>query len=318
MDHIIQILQKQISILRSDKFSPKKVKVNLADIKALGAIGNSGLSHLIHLDVLADDPVDLHHQIRIVHILFLLFQFVGDRLNGITLQMLIFRYLAPANVFHKTADFAGIGLECFPGLQIITDSICRFLQCRKAIKAIGFQKTVQLKSMLMQQVLRSLKRLQDSPDQLFFINRRIGSATSLTIGRIICQCFSQSFYNADIVNDQAIALALCYTVGTGNRLHQRMCFQRLIQIEAGQALHIEACQPHSADKDNAERILRILEFLIQFPLHHLLPMRPDIQSPFLKGLDLVLLLADDNAHLCLLHPVNLLGNFLYFLLCRCL
>ena len=93
-----------------------------------------------------------------------------------------------------------------------------------------------------------------------------------------------------------------------------MRFQRLVQIEAGQAFHVKAGEPHGADEHNAKRVGRILELLVQLPLFHFLAVRPDIQAPCLEGLNLVLFLADDNSHFCFLHPAELPFQFLGFLL----
>ena len=84
-----------------------------------------------------------------------------------------------------------------------------------------------------------------------------------------------------------------------------MGFQRLVQIQAGQALHIKAGEPHGADKHDPERVDRIFEFLVQLPLFHFFAVRFDIQAPLLEGLDLILLLTDDHSHFRFLHPLQL-------------
>ena len=94
-----------------------------------------------------------------------------------------------------------------------------------------------------------------------------------------------------------------------------MRLQRLIQIQTRQRLNIETSQPHRTDEHNTEIAVRILEFLIQFPLLHLCPVRQNIQIPLLKGLYLILLLTDDYTHLGVLHPFQLPGQ-LHLLLIR--
>ena len=93
-----------------------------------------------------------------------------------------------------------------------------------------------------------------------------------------------------------------------------MRFERLVQVQAGQALHIKTGEPHGAYEHHPQRIFRVLEFFVQLPLLHFLPVVFDIQTPFLEGLNLVLLLADHHGHFRLLHPGNLPVQLLGFLL----
>ena len=93
-----------------------------------------------------------------------------------------------------------------------------------------------------------------------------------------------------------------------------MGFQRLVQIQAGQALHIEAGEPHGADKHDPERVGRIFEFLVQLPLFHFFAVRLDIQAPLLEGLNLILFLTDDHSHFRFLHPLQLAFQLLCLLL----
>ena len=55
-----------------------------------------------------------------------------------------------------------------------------------------------------------------------------------------------------------------------------MSFQRLVQIQAGEALHIEAGQPHGADEHHPQRIGIVLELFVQLPLLHLGPVVSDV------------------------------------------
>ena len=81
-----------------------------------------------------------------------------------------------------------------------------------------------------------------------------------------------------------------------------MRLQGLVQIKAGQRLHIKACQPHGTDENYTEGIVRILVFLVQFPFFHLLPVWFDVQIPLPESLNLVLFLADNHTHLGFFHP----------------
>ena len=96
-----------------------------------------------------------------------------------------------------------------------------------------------------------------------------------------------------------------------------MRLQGLIEIQAGQALHVKAGEPHGADEYHPERIGRIFELLVQLTLFHFRPVIFDIQIPFFEGLNLVLLLTDHNGHFRFFHPFQLALQFLRFLLSGC-
>ena len=133
---------------------------------------------------------------------------------------------------------------------------------------------------------------------------------------IIGQRFAQRVHDADVIHDQAVAFAVCDAIGSRNRLHQGVRLQHLIQIKAGKGLHVEACQPHGADENHAERMIAVFEILIQLALLHLFAVGFDIEPPFLEGLDFVLLLTDDDRHLGFLHPLELARHLLCVLLGR--
>jgi len=164
------------------------------------------------------------------------------------------------------------------------------------------------------ETFRCSDSLQNPGNQFFLIHRRVSTTAAVHIGSIIGQRLPKRLDDADVVNDQAVTFPFCHAVGTGDGLHQRVRFQRLIQIEEGQALHIEAGEPHGADKHDPERVGRIFEFLVQLPLFHFFAVRLDIQAPLLEGLNLILLLTDDHSHFRFLHPLQLAFQLLCLLL----
>ena len=149
--------------------------------------------------------------------------------------------------------------------------------------------------------------------QFRLVDCRVGTPAAYII-RIIGESLAQRLYDASIIHNQAVALALVHTVRTGNRLHQRMRFQQFIQVKATEALDIETGEPHGTNEHNAEFIFGVLEFLIQFPLFHLGAVRSNVQAPLGKCLLLVLFLAYDDRHFRFAHPLDFALQFLGFLL----
>ena len=155
--------------------------------------------------------------------------------------------------------------------------------------------------------------IEDTSNQLIFINGRIASGRVYVCG-IVGQSLAEGFHDADIIDNQTVTLAFVHTVGTGDGLHERMRLQGLVEIQAGQALHVKAGEPHGADEYHPERIGRIFELLVQLTLFHFRSVISDIQIPFFEGLNLVLLLTDHNGHFRFLHPFQLALQLLRLLL----
>ncbi len=126
-----------------------------------------------------------------------------------------------------------------------------------------------------------------------------------------------------------------HPVGAGDGLHQGMGLERFVQVQSGQARHIEAGQPHGADNGDPERVRILLEGLIQSHALHVAEtgigahrggqfdafldqptVRRDIEIPLAKLVHLALFFTDDHGHPGLAHPVDLSARKDFFLLVR--
>ena len=92
-----------------------------------------------------------------------------------------------------------------------------------------------------QPVPRSARRCSPSPP------------SSVVAQGILRQRLAQALEHAVVVHDHAEVLARIHAVGAGDGLHQGVGLHRLVDVERGQALHVEAGQPHGADDGDAER-----------------------------------------------------------------
>jgi hypothetical protein len=97
----------------------------------------------------------------------------------------------------------------------------------------------------------------------------------------------------------------------GEGLHQRVRFERFVEVEVGQTRHIEACHPHRANDRHAEEVRLLLECLLQ--AHALavrqlkalldeLAVRLDVQIPLAEAVHLARLLAHHHGHQSFAHP----------------
>ena len=137
------------------------------------------------------------------------------------------------------------------------------------------------------------------------------------------QRLAQVLEDAAVVHDQTVVLALVHPVGAGDGLHQRMGLEGLVEIEGGEARHVEAGEPHGADHGDAEGVLPVPEGVVErhpphvaeaWPaaqglrqVHALLDqpaVRGDVQTPRAELLHLALLLAHHHRHAGLAHPVR--------------
>ena len=131
---------------------------------------------------------------------------------------------------------------------------------------------------------------------------------------VLRQRLAQALQHAVVVHDDAAVLARINAVGAGDGLHQGVRLHRLVDVERRQALHVEAGQPHRADDRDAERMLRVLEGVLdrhplavrrlEAGLHHH-AVRDDVEAPLLEVAHLVLRFADDDLDDRALHPLRL-------------
>src|SRR5262249_1069960 len=126
--------------------------------------------------------------------------------------------------------------------------------------------------------------------------------------------FAQALEHAVVVHDHAAVLARINAIGASNGLHEGMRLHRLIDVEGGEALDVEASEPHGADNSNAERVLWVLESVLHsYPLairrleallhHH--AVRDDVKAPLLEVAHLVPRFTNDDLDEGALHPLRL-------------
>ena len=246
--------------------------------------------------------------------LSLLLEFCINGCNSFILLTSVPGNILSVSIFHQTIQLRSIRWESLLVLNGATDRISSFLKIRQLHKIIGANEHFQIKIIFRQKGLCFIYRFNNTSDQFLLVNGRISSTAATNICSIISKCFSQCFDNADVINNQSVALTFGNAVCTCNCLHEGVGFQRFIKVQAAQTLHIKSGKPHGTDKDNSKRILGIFKFLVQLSLLHLSSVVFDIQIPFLECLNFILFLTDDNSHLCFLHPFQFALQFLRFLL----
>ena len=99
----------------------------------------------------------------------------------------------------------------------------------------------------------NLVLLQHDGDGLFLVDRRLSGAAALGVGG---EGLLQLVGEAEVIDDQAAGLVLEDAVHAGDGLHQPVAAHRLVDVHRVQARGVEAGQPHIADDDELERVLR--------------------------------------------------------------
>ena len=154
-------------------------------------------------------------------------------------------------------------------------------------------------------------------DELLYILRR---EIAVAAGRgIVAQCLLHILEHVHIVHQDTTSLAGEYTVGACDSLHQRVALHRLVEIQCRERRHIKSRQPHGADEHQAQRVVLVLEAVLDIlavgrDLVHLLAVLGDVQSVLHELLGLLGLLADDDGHLNAVHVVEHSGEFVALLL----
>ena len=212
------------------KFPAQQIEINFGNIELLGFC--QPWRNGFQSQILTNDTVDLHHQISVVSMLALQLQFFVDGNDGITVLHLILGQILPLQILHHSDKFRGISLEFLLIFHIATDHIRSGLDQRLLCKILCRNQGRKIKPQFIKECVGLSDQFHNTGNQLFFIYGRISAILAADIGGIVCQCLSQCLYNANIVHNQAITLAFCHTIGTGNGLHQGMCLQRLVQIQA--------------------------------------------------------------------------------------
>ena len=93
---------------------------------------------------------------------------------------------------------------------------------------------------------------------------------------------------ARIVHDETVRLVLENPVRPCYGLHQCVVAHWLVEVNCRDGLGVKTCHLHCANEDDAERNVRILEFLIQLFINDSPSMGGDIQAAFLELFNLVL------------------------------
>ena len=99
-----------------------------------------------------------------------------------------------------------------------------------------------------------------------------------------------------IVHYHAAMFAGKHPVRPCNGLHERVISHGLVHIHGRTARRVEASQPHGADKHQPQRIVGVLELLIECLVVHPLPVRFDFQAKLPHLLDFVLSGRDNERH----------------------
>ena len=236
-----------------------------------------------------------------------------DSLQGVTFCTIFGRDIFTVGIFEQAEQFSNTGLEGLSGFQIDANGVRGFLDPADLVEVPGADDISQYDTQPGKKLFRDVYVFLYPRQKLFFVHCGAVAAAA-AVGRIIGKGFAQGLDDAHIINDEAVALALGNAVCPGDGLHQRMCLEGLVQVQARKALYVKAGEPHGADKHHPQRIGGILELFVEFAFFHFFAVGRDIQAPCPEGLDLVLFLADDHGHFGLFHPLELAGKLLRLLL----
>ena len=132
-----------------------------------------------------------------------------------------------------------------------------------------------------------------------------GHLAGLASDRVDRQRLLEVAEDIDVGDDQAVVLVGEHAVGAGDRLHQGVIPERLVEVDGRQRGHVEPGRPHRADERDAERVLGVLELLLQPLLDHALAVGLDVEPAVRHLGDLVLRLRDHDGHVGVAHEADL-------------
>jgi hypothetical protein len=128
-----------------------------------------------------------------------------------------------------------------------------------AREALGTQKRCGVEAETSQMGLSRFDRLEQRLHSLLDRRDDFVAAGAVVAKRILRQRRTEARQRAVVIDDQAEILARIHPVCPRDGLHQRVRLHGLVDVKRGQALHVEARQPHGADNRHTERMLPRLE-----------------------------------------------------------
>ena len=229
LNQLLNILQYQVLLFALGKLLPQEFEVNAANIETCWAIIMSPC--WINLQVLIHNIVDSYAQVCDISMLAFLLQLLIDSFEGIFLLFHLLRDILTIQIFPEFQECSNISNECLASLYRLTHRIRCFQQIIQFNEVLSTYQNIQIEVMLFQIIRSSCNSFQYLFDEFFLFYGRHFTTITTWICRIVCQSLTQSFYDADIVNHQAVRFAFCHTVGSRNGLHQRMGFHGFVDVE---------------------------------------------------------------------------------------
>lgn len=303
LQHGGEVVEQELFALHTGELSPQLVEVDLADVELgtrLLVLAGRG-----DADTVVDDSLQGHHLLDGVGHVDLLRQLVVDGPDGVALAPELLSDLLNVGELEHLEDLAGEDAEALPVLQRSGDGVGSVLDLFQLREALSLDQRLQLEAAGAKMLLFLPDELRDAGEQLLLVDHRLVLAGAVGGVGVIRKGLAHRLHDADVVDDEPVALALAHAVGAGYRLHEGMGLHRLVEIHGAKRLHVEAGEPHGAHEHDAQGICLVLELVVQLALDHLLSMRGDVQAPGVEAGDLVLLLAHHDRHLGFFHPGDL-------------
>ena len=298
-----EVVEQELFAFHAGELGPQLVEVDLADVEPgarLLVFAGRG-----DADAVIDDPLQGHHLLGGVGHVDLLRELVVDGPDGVALAPELLSDLLNVGELEHLEDLAGEDAEALPVFQRPGDGVGTVLDLLQLREVLSLDQRLQLEAAGAKMVFFLPDELRDAGEQLLLVDHRLVLAGAAGGVGVVREGLAHRLHDADVVDDEPVALALAHAVGAGYRLHKGMGLHRLVEIHGSKRLHVEAGEPHGAHEYNAQRICPILELVVQLALDHLLSMRSDVQAPGVEAGDLVLLLAHHDRHLGFFHPGDL-------------
>ena len=215
-------------------------------------------------------------------------------------------------------DGAGHDLEVLPGLVVLVDDLLGGHDRRVPLEARLLDDVVEPEALLREGRAHQADGAGELVEQrLLGSRRRVVGLVAVSVAGVSGEGrerLAEVLQDAAIVHDEPVVLALVHAVRPRDGLHQGVRLERLVEIERGQALHVEPGEPHRADDGDAERVPVLLEGALDVDpfsvggleaLLDALAVGRDVEAPLPEPVDFALVLAHHHGDLGLPHPGKL-------------
>ena len=191
------------------------------------------------------------------------------------------------------------------GLVVDEQRFHRGVPQRDELEALGLGEQLEVDVPTIREVEQLAKCRLEFADQFRLVPDDVRTVCSVRACGVHSEGRFEVTEHADVVDDETVLLVGEHPVRSCDRLHERVIAHGPIEVDRRARRHVESGHPHRTHEHETERVVRVLEPLVEVFVEHSLPVWRDVETELGEISDLVLCLRHDDGHVGRLHERNL-------------